>query len=367
MTIRWPTLYMTLLGVMFLFTLGTKASDLPTDHTPGSEYSIDYSDLDLILKGSVLNMGPSTHKPPITRFARATGSRIQVGNTRMTNQEGNRVMIHAFEAPELAYLKKIRDEILAVPTNLPLEHLSKNEQLAYWFNLHNVIVLAKISEEYPVTYLNNFFDTNGRDSFLNQKQFSFNNTLISLADIQQHVLTNWNNPVVIYGFYLGAVGTPNVRTAAYKGATVYEHLHANAVDFVNSMRGTQIWKSSELRVSTYYERMNSKFPNFERDVRAHINKYAKDNFKRRIASTTSISADIEDWHIADLYNGRPFSSPGARYAGTTTDGSGNQFKMRLSAHAANILRARERKLFRLYRNRGSTVDIEELPQTEKPE
>lgn len=343
------------------------AAELPTDHDPRSTYFIDYSDLDYILRGSVLNMGPSSHKPPVNRIARATGSRIIVGNTAITNQEGNRVLLHAFEESEVAYLTKIRDELLASPSSLPLRELSRNEQLVYWLNLHNIIVLAKISEEYPVTYLSSFFDTEDPDAFINQKQFMFADTLISLADIQQHVLTNWHDPVVIYGFYMGAIGTPNIRTSAYKAATVYQQLEDNAVDFVNSLRGTQIWGSNKLKVSSYYKRMRAAFPDFDHDVRAHMEKYAREKFKRRIASTQSISAEIEDWHIADLYNGRPFNQPGGQYAGITVDPSGNPIKRTVSAQAAELLRSRQRRLLRLYRNQGGTVEIEELPQSDKQE
>lgn len=343
------------------------ASELPTDYTARSTYFIDYGDLDYILRGSVLNMGPSSHTPPVNRIARATGSRIIVGNTAITNQEGNRVFLHAFKEAEVAYLRKIRDELLAAPSSLPLSEFSRNEQLAYWLNLHNIIVLAKISEEYPVTYLNGFFDAEDPEAFINLKQFRFADTVISLADIQQHVLTNWHDPVVIYGFYMGAIGTPNIRTSAYKAATVYKDLEDNAVDFVNSLRGTQIWRSNKLKVSSYYKRMNSVFPDFDRDVRTHLEKYADDNFKRRIAVTQSISAEIEDWHIADLYNGRPFSQPGGQYAGITVDPSGNPIKRSVSAHAAELLRSRQRRLFRLYRNLGGTVEIEELPQSSEQE
>ncbi|WP_262693799.1 DUF547 domain-containing protein [Kordiimonas aquimaris] len=296
--------------ILITATLTTSALALPYGDTSHSKYVIDYTDLSMILKGSVLDMGPSTHKPPINRISRATGSRILVGNTSITNQEGNRVLMHGFREPELTYLRKIRDDLLAVPSTLPLESLSRNEQLAYWLNLHNVIVLTKISEEYPVTYLNSFFDVDVDDtkSFINQKQFMFNDKLISVTDVQQHVLTYWKDPVVIYGFYMGAIGTPNIRTTAYTGTNVYNHLQDNATDFVNSLRGTQVWKSSELRISKYYERMSIVFPNFEANVKTHIEKYAKENLQRRMANTYSISVDIEDWHIADLYNGRPFQS-----------------------------------------------------------
>lgn len=340
---------------------------LPFGDTTESDYVIDYADLSYILKGSVLDMGPSTHKAPKRRTVQYTGTRMQIGNFLPTRQEGNRVMVHAFEEPEKAYLRKIRDELLAIPAQLPLTALSRNEQLAYWFNLHNIIVLVEIAEQYPVTDIKPFFDQNDPEAFVNLRRFSLGGELISIGDIQYHVLTHWPDPLVIYGFYFGAVGTPNIRTTAFTGSDVYDALRENAVDFINSLRGTQIWRTSELRVATYYERMSAVFPSFERDVQAHIMQYAKPDFRQRVINVSSVSAEINDWHIADLYNGRPFSQPGGLYARINQNIEDVSFKLRLPPHAEQLLRDRERKLFRLYRDRGGNVDIEELPKEKEPE
>ncbi len=362
MTKDWPTLNMGLLSVIFLIAFGADARDLPTEHTPGSEYSIDYSDLDLILKGSVLDMGPSTHKPPNSKLVKINGSRLQIGNTRITHQEGNRVMIHAFEEPELIYLQKMRNDLLSIQADLPLAALSKREQLAYWLNLYTVIVLAELADQYPITRLKPLFDIDRPDAFVNQQLFRFGERMISLADIEHHILTNWTDPVVIYGFYMGAVGTPNIRTSAYNSAIIYDQLRENAVDFVNSMRGTQMWNRSELRVSKYYRRMAQFFPNFDDSILAHVQKYAKPSFRRRLITVRNISAEIEDWHIADLYNGN-LSQPGGNYPRITKNAEGVSYKIGLPLHVVQFLRERERKISR---QRG-IVDIEELPQMKKPD
>ena len=220
--------------VSLVIALAVPVSALPYGDTDRSDYVIDYTDLSMILNGSVLDMGPSTHKPPKHRTVKFTGTRMQIGNFLKTRQEGNRVMMHGFEEPERAYLHKIRDELLDVPNQLPLSALSRNEQLAYWLNLHNIIVLAEIAEQYPVTNIKPFFDASDLGALVNQKRFSLNGDMISLADIQNHVITYWSDPLVIYGFYLGAVGTPNIRTTAYTGTNIYDELRDNAVDFVNS-------------------------------------------------------------------------------------------------------------------------------------
>ena len=348
---------------IILFSFGQAVADFPTDHDPNSTYFIEYDDLDRILKGSVLDMGSSTHRPPKQRVTKITGTRIQIGNILKTRQEGNRLMFHEFEERELKVLRTLRDELLLIPSQIPFKALSRNEQLAYWFNLHNVIVMAEISEEYPVTRLRPFFDEDDPKSFINQRRFEISGSLVSLADIENHVTANWRDPLVIYGFYMGAIGTPNLRTEAYRGSNVYDQLHSNAVDFVNSMRGTQIWQGPVLKVSTYYRRMERMFPDFENSVRAHIEKYAKPDFKRRMITTSSISAEIKDWHIADLYNGKPGLVPGGQYPRLTRDGNGNMFTQRMPEHVTQLLRDRALKFYR----RQGTVEIEEVTKKEDTE
>lgn len=354
--------YLIAVAAGLLAAFSVNAADLETRHTPNSQYYIDYSDLDAILKGSVLDMGPSTHKPPNEKFVKITGTRLQIGNTKVTHQEGNRVMIHAFRKPELTYLRRMRDDLLSIPSGLPLAALSRNEQLAYWFNLYISIVLTEISEQYPITYLQPLFDKGNPDAFVNLRQFTLGETMVSLADIEQHVMSNWTDPVVIYGFYMGAVGTPNIRTSVYSGDRVYDQLHENAVDFVNSMRGTQIWNPAELRVSNYYQRMAQMFPSFETSLLAHIQKYAKPRFRQRMITIRNISAEIEDWHIADLYNGN-LSKPGGSYPRITKDAEGLPYKITLPIHVIQLLRERERKLGR----QKPSVEIEELPKADKPD
>lgn len=346
-------------SVVIGFSSLAQANPFVTTHNPQSDVSLDYSHYGLVLKSSILEMGASTHKPPIERFVRSAVSRMQTGNVLITRQEGNRVMFHEFTENEVQALQALRDRLLSVPDNVPLSGLSRNEQLAYWLNLHNLIVMAEIADLYPITRLDPLFDESDAGSFLNARQFEIAGSLFSLADIQDHVVTNWKDPLVIYGFYMGAIGTPNIRTTPFSGADVYDQLEENAVDFVNSLRGTQMWSPSVLRVSRFYQRMGAMFPNFDAQMLAHIKRYAREAFGKRLISATRVSAKIEDWHIADLYNGK-LVHPGGTRAFVVNDWEGNRIvaATKLPLHVAQLLRDREIKL----RRREGTVEIEEIEE-----
>lgn len=266
-------------------------------------------------------------------------------------------MYDKFQDAQVQYLAGMRDDLLAIPSQLPIEKLSKNAQLAYWFNLHNAIVLAKLADEYPITRLGPLFDVDDEDAFYRQRIFDLSGTMISLEDIQNHVMENWDDPLVIYGFYMGAIGTPNVRKTAYTARTVYDDLKANAVDYVNSVRGTQVWKKKELRVSKYYERMAGKFPNFEDDVLKHVRRYSKPSFLSKIGGIDKVSARIEDWHIADLYNGK-LAQVGGSSASNSTDALGINIVSDLPDHVVELLRYRDEKNADM--RREGIVDVEEV-------
>lgn len=350
-----------MVAVWFCMLVGSPihADDIPVGHNPLSEYFIDYSDLDIVLRGSVLDMGPSTHAPPKKVKLKYTSSRIQIGNLSKTRNEGNRVLFHAFNDRDVQALVAMRDSLLSVPNDLPLTALSRNEQLAYFLNLHTVIVLAEIAEQYPITNLKPLFAYGDVGAFVNQRRFELADTMVSLADIQKHVVENWQNPLVMYGFYFGAIGTPNIRTEAYTADTVFDQLRENAKNFVNSMRGTQFWEPNALQVSEYYETMQSLFPTFSKDVRSHILQYARGSLASRMDVIRDIEPVISDWNIADLYNGRPFTDMNGRYPSATRDANDVAFKMGVPERVEQLLLHRQLKILRAPKQDG-TVDVEEI-------
>ena len=288
---------------------------LPFDPDPYSTKRIAYTTLNKILRGSVLKVGASDHRRPPPLVPEVLHL-IHFGNPQASRFEGNRVRLHEYKGRHKQTVYDVRDALLALGDKLPIENYNKSEQLAYWLNLHNSIVFAKILEIYPTTNVKRLFSAERHNSFFYSREFSWRGNDISLSDIQNHAMDNWDSPLVIYGFYLGAIGTPNIRDRAFSGASVYRDLASNAVDFVNSVRGTYVWGrgNRKLHVSTFYRNFARKFPNYDEDMIAHIRQFAKPAHKIRLESVEIVDADISDWHVADIYNGRPRSvAASARY------------------------------------------------------
>jgi hypothetical protein len=222
---------------------------------------------------------------------------------RATVNEGNRFYFEVFENnPENQQtLHKIRTRLENIPSVVALEKFNRDEQLAYWLNLYNVTVLDEIARVYPVPDPEKLLL--GPDSIMSKKTLVIAGIPLSLNDIQFNILRqNYNNdPLVIYGLYQGVIGGPNIRKNAYTGKHVYNDLIENALEFVNSNRGTESDKHRVFRVSEYYQRSAEYFPDFDKDLTAHLLTYLEGDERDKLQKATHIKPDIEDWTITDLY------------------------------------------------------------------
>lgn len=276
----------------------------PPGPDPSKDYTISYADLDLFLSGSVIDVGPSDRKPASRNGARGTSSKIKHGNLSPTAFEGNRVTFYEFRQEHVDYLLELRKDLESVPSYLPLKTFSANEQLAYWLNLHNVAVMYEVAKAYPLKKVKKLVV--GGKNVWDVKTMKVGKREMSIQDIEDYVIRRWNDPLVLYGFFMGSIGGPNIRTEAYTGENVGDALQDNAYRFVNSLRGFRLWSGSG-RVSDHYKLGERYFPNFEEDITNHLLTYARQDTRRDLAKAKSIKIKNYDWGIADPKNGDVYS------------------------------------------------------------
>ncbi len=300
-------LYTIIIFGLFANSLTASAVDpAPPDvfqrHDPYSNLEIGYEDLDALLRTVVLDTGPSTReiaKPTNT----STGTRMRVKVNRATMNEGNRFYFETFGNNEenQQIIRNIRKRLENIPAAVPLERFSRKEQLAYWINLYNVTILDEIVKVYPKRDLKGLLV--GKKSILSKKTLNVTGVPLSLNDIQFTILRhNYdNNPLIIYGLYQGIIGGPNIRKSAYSGRNIYGELADNAVQFINSNRGTQAKNERVFRVSSLYERNDVFFDETGTDLAEHLLRYLEGKERNELQAATKIKKDISDWTITDLY------------------------------------------------------------------
>jgi len=269
---------------------------------PKSPFVINYADLDVLLKMMVVDVGRSSRERADPTQAKV-GTRMKMSVNRSTISEGNRFYFEEFKgnADNQKLLLSMRTSLEQLPNEVPLEYLSRGEQLAYWLNLYNVTLLNEIVKVYPTRSLKKLLT--GKDSILAQKLLTVAGVPLSLNDIQFTILKqNYaSDPLIMYGLYQGIIGGPSIRKTAYTGANVSRLLEQNAIEFVNSNRGTYAESDEVFRVSSLYARNAAYFKDFEADLTGHLLKYVEGEERTRLAAKPRIKANIDDWTVTDVY------------------------------------------------------------------
>jgi Protein of unknown function, DUF547 len=333
-----------------------KPPTLPITFSRTSKTTLKYKDMDYLLANLVLPLGRSRHTYEFRPIAQ-TGTHFVYGNPNPSRLEGNRVMFQFIKSEDdRQFVKDVRDTLLALPDKVDFARLSKREHLAYWLNLHNAIMLSEMADRYPLKKVDRLFGDCEKlpKRFACDRRFEAFGQKISVTDIRNHVLANWQEPTVIYGFYMGAVGTPNIVAQAYSGENVYDVLASNAKDFVNSIRGTRMSGDNRVRVSTYYKMVAVQFPNFQTDLLRHLRKYAQGTFKFKLDRVEEVDADVSDWYIADLFNGQ--SATTANLVVTGRDGTSRAAEFNYPLHVQQLLKG----VIERHKQRRGVVSVEEV-------
>ena len=267
-----------------------------------SKYVITYNDLTALLKTVVVDVGRS--KRTVAQPTRAkTGTMMKSKVKRTTADEGNRFYFETFVDNEEGrqLLSTIRDSLEQLPAEVSLKYFSRDEQLAYWLNLYNITLLNEVVDVFPKRNLKKILV--GKKSILSKPLLTVSGIPLSLNDIQFTILKNNydSNPLVIYGLYQGIIGGPNIRRRAYTGKDVWRALENNAIEFINSNRGTYSREDSDdFAVSSLYDRNRAYFPNFNADLHTHLLGYLKGYERTRLENADTLDPDINDWTITSL-------------------------------------------------------------------
>jgi hypothetical protein len=320
--------------------------------TPNAD-KIDYAIWDEAMKNIVVSMGPSLRESA-PRPDPGLGSRRQYGHISRYRLEGTRVMFSFLDADVIASFTEYRKDLENTANIVDIQALSRNEQLAYWINLHNVALVEQIANAWPVRQPREIL-IDGVP--LDEARFiTVEGIKLSPRDIREKIVyRHWKSPDVIYGFWRGEIGGPSLQKEAFNADNVARLLQRGASDFVNSLRGTHEL-GDRLQVSELYkEAAPFFFPDFEQDLRAHLARHADEQTAALLAKTTGAEPAIAEHDIADLAGGvrEPTLS--------NVTSNGQPVSFRIPQSMAALLRERETKFQEIIREgRTGTVTFSNI-------
>jgi Protein of unknown function, DUF547 len=317
---------------------------------------IDYSIWDEAMKNIVISMGPSLRESA-PRPEPSFGTRRQYGHVSRYRLEGTRVMFSFLDADVIASFTEYRKDLESTADVVDIQSLSRNEQLAFWINLHNVALVEQIANAWPIRQPREI-KING--VALDDARFiTVEGVKLSPRDIREKIVyRHWKDPMVIYGFWRGEIGGPSLQREAFNADNVERLLIRGAADFVNSLRGTHEL-GGRLQVSELYkESAPFFFADFERDLRTHLAVHADEATAALLATTSGAEPVINEHDIADLEGGVRETT----YQNITSNGRAVSF--RIPQSMAALLRERETKFQEIIRKgRTGTVTVSPTSQT----
>ena len=200
---------------------------------PSNKLKIEYSVWNEILNNLVFLTGLSTRQAAPKPEA-LTGSRFVWEHTSPYRQEGNKIPFSLLREDHIQTLREYKLDLENVSTRVDIASLPKSEQLAYWYNLHNVAVITLIAENYPVAEPSKLLIGPAKTPMHDAKFISVGGKMLSLRDIRENIVyPNWNDPKVIYGFFLGDIGSPSVQSEAFTAQNTEKLLNASADEFIS--------------------------------------------------------------------------------------------------------------------------------------
>lgn len=243
--------------------------DFWLQNDPASEITVDHAAWDQFLLSYLVKQ-------------KGEVNRVQYGQVSKTNQ---------IELSD--YIRNLE--------KIPVRHLHRAEQKAFWINLYNALTVKVILDHYPVKSIRDIDISPGLFSNgpWGKKLVNIENQNISLDDIEHRILRPiWQDPRVHYGVNCASIGCPNLQTTAYTRDNTEHLLELGAREYINDERGA-LFESGKLVVSSIYSWFKFDFGGNDAGVIAHLKKYAGPELKEKLRSVNRIADTHYDWALND--------------------------------------------------------------------
>lgn len=279
---------------------------------PSIPTQIDYTVWDQLLKEMVYYAGLSLRQRAPKPLP-VVGTRFVHGHVSPYRLEGNRVVFETFGDEFKSYITDYTNDLVRIGNRLDIPALSRKEQLSYWLNLHNALVIQAIADQYPTGAPSRLKGADGLP-FHDTKRVTIHGVALSLRNIREDIVyRNWSDPMVIYGFFHGDIGSPSIQRKAFTAGNLDDTLRFSANEFVNSLRAFHL-DGRKARISRHYrDAAPYLFPDFEADLRKHLSSLMSSDVRDQLeVSNGTLTTMTYEKATADLTKGdadwRPISN-----------------------------------------------------------
>lgn len=190
-------------------------------------------------------------------------------------------------AQALPFFKQYVDYL----AGFPIETLNRDEQLAYWLNTRNVLLIQALAEERRVSGFKRKRGTpEDPGAFWTKDRISVSGVSLSLQDIEQDILfAGWDDANIIFGLYQGIEGGPALPRDAFSGAQVHAQLKEAGRRFLSLPRNLRV-RGDKVRLSTYFDwYAQLAFAGDETAMRQHLSTFVAPDQQSTVSTEGKLS------------------------------------------------------------------------------
>jgi hypothetical protein len=201
-----------------------------------------------------------------------------------------------------------------------IEKLSREEQLAFWLNAYNALVLRTVADHYPILGRSTQYPAKSIRQIsgaFERLPHRVGGRSVTLDQIEQTILPTFHDPRVYFALGRGAVGSGRLRSEAFTGARLEEQLadvasecvtraQCIAIDRVNGKIGASSifsWRAKEF-AEAYADKAPAAFASrspIERAVIAFVMpKLLATEKEFLVKNTFQVTYTEFDWTLNDL-------------------------------------------------------------------
>jgi hypothetical protein len=186
-------------------------------------------------------------------------------------------------------------------SRLPISSYSRPEQMAYWINLYNALLVRVVLGHYPIASVRAIGASTkpGISGPWQEKRLEIEGTPVSLGDIEHRILRPiWRDPRIHYALSCAAVGCPNLQPEPFQADRLERQLSQAAMAYINDPRCIET-DDDRLVVSSIYRWYQDDFGGSDLDVINHLMAYAEPGLAMDLQHFDRIAGDDFEWRLND--------------------------------------------------------------------
>jgi len=186
-------------------------------------------------------------------------------------------------------------------SRVPISSYSRPEQMAYWINLYNALLVRVVLEHYPIASVHDIGASSkpGAGETWKEPRVEIEGTPVSLHDIEHRILRPiWQDPRIHYALSCAAVGCPNLQPEPFQADRLERQLSQAAMAYINDARCIKT-DGERLVVSSIYRWYLDDFGGSDLGVINHLMAYAEPGLAMDLQQFDRIAADDFEWRLND--------------------------------------------------------------------